>query len=65
MSPFFLDTTLSQKWGGGICSNIRFVLTIRPHPKFNYRIALDTAKVHAYLRTRVYSFTFSTSTRIY
>ena len=28
--PPFLHTTLKQKWGGGICSNIQFVSCIRP-----------------------------------
>ena len=32
-----LHTTLSQRWGGGICSNIQFVWTIRPHPKIKLR----------------------------
>ena len=28
--PSFLHTSLRQKWGGGICSNIQFVLCIHP-----------------------------------
>ena len=30
--PPFLNTTLRQKWGGGICSNIQLALCTHPHP---------------------------------
>ena len=30
--PPLLHTTLRQKWGGGICSNIQFILCIYPSP---------------------------------
>ena len=32
--PPFLHTTVRQKWGGGVCSNIQFVSCIRPLPPF-------------------------------
>ena len=33
-TPPFLDTTLRQKWGGDVCSNIQFVSCIHPLPPF-------------------------------
>ena len=43
--PPFLHTTYTfrQKWGGGVCSNIQFILCIRPLPLF--LVVLNTHEI--------------------